>query len=67
MEIRLNVARNLLLLRKANGLTQAELAEKIGYTQTAVAAWESGRNTPRLGDLIALKTLYNITLEDLIM
>lgn len=33
--------------RKAAGLSQAALAEKLGVTQGAVSAWETERATPR--------------------
>ncbi len=32
--------------RKRTGLTQAQLAERVGTTQSAVARWESHRSTP---------------------
>ena len=34
--------------RKRGGLTQAELADRAGTTQSAVARWESGRVSPRM-------------------
>jgi transcriptional regulator with XRE-family HTH domain len=34
--------------RKRAGLTQAELADRAGTTQSAVARWESGRVSPRM-------------------
>lgn len=34
--------------RRDLGLTQAEFAELTGYTDKAIAAWESGRNTPNV-------------------
>ena len=33
-------------LRKELGLTQQELADKIGIKRTTIATYESGRNTP---------------------
>lgn len=32
--------------RKRAGLTQRELAERLGTTQAAIARWEGGRTTP---------------------
>jgi DNA-binding XRE family transcriptional regulator len=35
--------------RKLNGLMQAELAEKLGVTETTIYNWESGRKKPKEG------------------
>lgn len=37
--------------RKARGLTQVELAEQLGVSQSTVAGWESGRRTVELARL----------------
>jgi len=37
------IARQLKTLRKKQGLTQVQLAEKVGLTQNAIAAYEVGR------------------------
>jgi len=41
-------------VREEAGLTQAELAIRMGRTQTAVSYWESGKRLPGLDDLIDL-------------
>ncbi len=48
-------------LREAAGLTQAELADKIGLTNRAVGAWESGRSKPRLDKLSKLADILGTT------
>jgi Zn-dependent peptidase ImmA (M78 family)/DNA-binding XRE family transcriptional regulator len=40
--------------RETAGLTQAELATRLGRTQTAVSYWESGKRLPGLDDIIDL-------------
>ena len=37
-----NIAYNIRTLRKAKGLTQEELAERLFVSRTAVSKWESG-------------------------
>jgi len=37
--------------RQAAGLTQAELAARLGTTQSAVSRWENGHDEPRLATL----------------
>ena len=45
-EINRKIAKNLTYYRKAAGLTQAELAEKINYSDKSVSKWESGNGVP---------------------
>ncbi len=51
------VANNIAFYRKRNGLTQAELAEKINYSDKAVSKWERGEGIP---DLLVLNDMANI-------
>ena len=37
--------------RSLGGLTQADLARRLGTTQSAVSNWERGRDTPRVDTL----------------
>ncbi len=52
--------------RKAAGLTQAELAEKINYSDKSVSKWESGNGVPDVYTLMQLAELYGVTLNDLV-
>lgn len=66
MEIKDNLAANLVACRKNAKLTQAELAEKINYSDKAVSKWERGEAVP---DLIVLKELadfFGTTIDALI-
>lgn len=47
------------------GLTQAELADKLGLTYSSVSQWESGRATPRTPILRQLADLFGTTVADL--
>ena len=38
-------------LRQQHGISQAELANRLGVTQTAVSYWETGRRQPGLDDV----------------
>lgn len=54
------------LIREARlraGLTQAELAERAGTAQPAVARWESGRTAVSLDDVLRLIRLCGLDLE----
>ncbi len=51
------ISNNIKELRKAHGLTQAELAEKLNYSNKAVSRWESGEVIP---DVITLNNICEI-------
>lgn len=51
--------------RKAIGLTQSQLAEKLGVTDKAVSKWERGRSFPDLSLFTPLCSLLDVTLNEL--
>ncbi len=53
-------------LRKSNGLTQKELAEKLDVTDKAVSRWETGKGYPDISSLVALSELFGITVNELL-
>lgn len=57
------VAANLAELRRARGWTQAELAEKINYSDKSVSKWERGDGLPDLKVLVQLADLYEVALD----
>ena len=52
--------------RKEQGLTQAQLAEKLGITDRAVSKWETGRSLPDASIMLELCGLLKITVNDLL-
>lgn len=64
-EFKLIVAKNLIKYRKANNLTQLELAEKLNYSDKAVSKWERGESLPDVYMLSVIANMYGITLNDL--
>lgn len=60
------VAKQLVKYRKQNNLTQAELANKINYSDKAVSKWERGEALPDLYILNEIAKLYNISLQDIV-
>ena len=64
-DIRLIISKNLTMLRKEKGLTQADLAEKLNYSSKAVSRWEHGDTLPDVNVLYELCEFYGITLNDL--
>src|SRR5436190_12600870 len=57
--------RKLIEARNARGLTQAQLAEELGTTQTNVSRWESGATNPSAYYKRKLCTFFRTTLFDL--
>lgn len=53
-------------LRRQSGLSQEQLAEKIGVSRQAISKWETGTATPELDKLIALSDCFGVTLDELI-
>ena len=51
------------LYRTQAGLTQEEVAERIGVSRQAVAKWEKGETLPDIANCIALSDLFRIPLE----
>ena len=56
---------NLAMLRRANNLSQEEVAEKVNVSRQAYAKWERGESVPDIEKCADLAKLYNTTLDDL--
>ncbi len=52
-------------LRKSAGMTQAQLAAKVGVAQATVAEWERGDYYPRASIIPALAAALGCTVNDL--
>lgn len=52
-------------LRKAEGMTQLELAEKMGVTDKAVSKWERDLSCPDINSLPKLAEIFGISVDDL--
>ena len=60
------IARQLKLLRKKRGLTQSELANKVGLTLTAIAAYEVGRVHIADVTLVDIAKALNVSADELL-
>lgn len=52
--------------RVAHGMTQAELANKVGVKPTVVSSWEIGRTEPNLGQTGALARVFDVSIDELV-
>ncbi len=62
----IEIANRLVNLRKKNGLSQEELANKLGLSRQAVSKWERAEASPDTDNLICLAKLYGISLDELL-
>lgn len=60
------LAGNLIRLRKEAGLTQAELAEKLGYSNKSVSKWERGDGCPDVFTLMKIADIYGVTVDEML-
>lgn len=51
-------------LRKNQGLSQRELSEKLGISQTMVSNWENGRNNVLLEDVYSICKFFGINIQE---
>lgn len=54
-------------LRQNANLTQAQLADKLGFTSQTVSNWESGSREPDIAALAQLSSLFNVSLDYLLL
>lgn len=57
---------NLYKLRKKNGLSQEELADKLNVSRQSISKWELGTSLPETEKLIAISKFFNVSLDYLI-
>ena len=62
----IEIADRLIKLRKKNGYSQEEVADKLGLSRQAVSKWERAEASPDTDNLICLAKLYGISLDELL-
>lgn len=65
-DLRSNIAKNMAALRQAAGMTQAELAELLCYSDKSVSKWERAESTPDIIVLKAIADRFSVTVDYLI-
>lgn len=59
------LSENLFTLRKMRGMSQEEVAEKVGVSRQALSKWESGETVPDMERCMELAKIYGVSLDDL--
>ena len=62
----MKLSEKIVQLRKSKGLSQEELAERLGLSRQAVSRWESGTALPDAGNLLQLSRLFGVTADYLL-
>lgn len=65
-ELKLRVGSNIARLRKRSGMTQAELAERINYSDKAVSKWERAESMPDVLTLMQLAEQFGTDMNELL-
>lgn len=52
-------------LRRKSGLSQEQLAEKIGVSRQAISKWEGGLSVPELEKIRALSDFFHVSIDEL--
>ncbi len=61
----MNIGYNIRRLRNENGMTQEQLASRMGVTSAAVSKWESGQSLPDITMVIPLARVFEVTTDEL--
>ena len=62
----MTISQNLKDLRRLSGMTQEQVAEKVGLTRQAISSYESGRTQPDLAMLEKLAEVYGVEITDVL-
>ena len=62
----MNMADRIQTLRKSKGISQEELADKIGVSRQAVSKWESEQSSPDIEKIILLSDYFDVTTDYLL-
>lgn len=62
----MNLGDNLFKARRKKGLSQEDMAEKLGISRQTVSKWETGETLPDIRQAKRLAMLYGLSLDELI-
>lgn len=65
-DFKLTVAQNITNLRTAKGITQAELGERLNYSDKSVSKWERGASLPDAYVLKQMSEIFGVTVDYLL-
>jgi len=60
------VGKRILGIRLSHGLSQSQLAQKCGFSVTALSGWENGRQRPSIALASRICDVFNVTTDYLL-
>lgn len=63
----MNFSQKIFELRKASGMSQEQLAEKMNVSRQSISKWELGESQPDIDRLPELSKLFNVSIDSLLM
>ena len=61
----MEIGKKIMELRKKNGLSQEDLAEKVGVARQTISKWELAETSPDLKQAKELSKIFNVSLDEL--
>ena len=62
----MEIGKKIMELRKKNGFSQEELADKVGVTRQTISKWELGETSPDLKQAKELSKIFKVSLDELV-
>ena len=63
----MNLSEKIMLLRKKQGWSQEELANRLNISRQSISKWESGQSQPDIDKIILLSQLFQVTTDYLLL
>lgn len=62
----MNLAEKIAIQRKKSGMSQEQLADRLGITRQSVSKWEAASSVPEISKLVAMSEIFHVSLDYLL-
>lgn len=63
----MNFSEKIKEIRKKEGISQEQLAERIGVSRQAITKWETGKGLPDVENMVIIAEIFKTTIDELLM